>query len=96
MDAIGNLIGGLIGQDLDRIASEMICTSANYMSLAAENEKFPIPQVPLGPSLDWRAIFNDIGDLDRVSAILTVALLFESMHELFSVSLLTCPLSQRY
>ena len=72
MDAIGNLIGGLIGQDLDRIASEMICTSANYMSLAAENEKFPIPQVPLGPSLDWRAIFNDIGDLDRVSARLKI------------------------
>ena len=72
MDAIGNMIGGLIGQELGRIESEMICTSANYMSLAAANEKFPIPQVPLGPSLDWRAIFGDLGDLDRVSARLKI------------------------
>ena len=74
MDAIGNMIGGLIGQNLHNQRTEvtMICTSANYMSLAAENEKFPIPQVPLGPSLDWNAIFGDLGDLDRVSARLKI------------------------
>ena len=52
MDAIGNMLGGFIGPELGPIESEMICTSANYMSLAAASEKFPIPQVPLGPSLD--------------------------------------------
>ena len=51
MDAIGNMLGGFIGPELGSLKSEMICTSANYMSLAAESEKFPIPQVPLGPSL---------------------------------------------
>jgi len=66
MDAIGNMLGGMIGPELDRLGSQMVCTSANYMSLAAENEKFPIPQVPLGPSLDWRAIFGDLGDLDHI------------------------------
>jgi len=66
MDAIGNMIGGIIGQGLGRIETEMICTSANYMSLAAKNEKFPIPQVPLGPSLDWNAIFGDLGDLGHI------------------------------
>ena len=65
MDAIGNMLGGMIADDLDRIASEMICTSANYMSLAAANEEIPIPQVPLGPSLDWSSLFGglDIGGL---------------------------------
>ena len=68
MDAIGNMIGGLIGQELHNQRTEvtMICTSANYMSLAAANEKFPIPQVPLGPTLDWREIFGDLGDLDHL------------------------------
>ena len=68
MDAIGNMIGGLIGQSFHNQRTEvtMICTSANYMSLAAENENFPIPQVPLGPTLDWREIFGDLGDLDHL------------------------------
>ena len=68
MDAIGNMLGGLIGQNLHNQRTEvtMICTSANYMSLAAANEKFPIPQVPLGPTLDWREIFGDLGDLDHM------------------------------
>merc|ERR1719394_1126052 len=66
MDAIGNMLGGFISEELGRIEKEMICTSANYMSLAAENENFPIPQVPLGPTLDWREIFGDLGDLDHM------------------------------
>ena len=66
MDAIGNMLGGFISEELGRIEKEMICTSANYMSLAAENENFPIPQVPLGPTLDWREIFGDLGDMDHL------------------------------
>jgi len=65
MDTIGNMLGRMIGPELDRIGSQMVCTSANYMSLAAANEEIPIPQVPLGPSLDWSAMFGglDIGGL---------------------------------
>ena len=55
----------MIGPGLDRIGSQMVCTSANYMSLAAANEEIPIPQVPLGPSLNWVAMLGglDIGEL---------------------------------
>ena len=60
MDAIGNMLGGFIGPELGPIESEMICTSANYMSLAAASEKFPIPQVPLGPSLDLGQLMGGV------------------------------------
>ena len=50
MDAIGNMVGGMIReeterQDNQRVIIGGICSSANYISLAAENENFPIPQV---------------------------------------------------
>jgi len=60
MDTIGNMLGGFIGPELGPIESEMICTSANYMSLAAASEKFPIPQVPLGPSLDLGQLMGGV------------------------------------
>ena len=58
MDAIGNMLGGMIGPELDRLGTQAVCTSANYMSLAAANEEIPIPQVPLGPSLNWGAMMG--------------------------------------
>ena len=47
MDAIGNMVGSILGNELENqhVELEAICSTANYMSLAAENENFPIPQV---------------------------------------------------
>ena len=58
MDTIGNMLGGMIGPELDRLGTQAVCTSANYMSLAAANEEIPIPQVPLGPSINWGVLMG--------------------------------------